>query len=92
MSKIKTPVALKDVAQVVAARRLCYGAGRRWRQQAGLSVGELAAAIDVDPAALSRWERGLASPRPAAARRWLAALDELRRGLDQSLGVEEPVS
>jgi transcriptional regulator with XRE-family HTH domain len=81
---------VEEVAQVVAGRRLGHGAGRRLRLQAGLSVEELASVIGADPAQLSRWERGLAHPRPRAAVRWLAALDELRQGLDRPLA--EPVA
>jgi transcriptional regulator with XRE-family HTH domain len=73
--------------QTVLGRRLGHGSGRRLREQAGISCRELADAIGVDVAQLSRWERGLAQPRPARAARWIAALETLRRGMDQPIPV-----
>jgi DNA-binding transcriptional regulator YiaG len=70
-------VDLEELRRVVMARQLTHGAGRRLREGLGVSLDELAAAMGVNGSQLSRWERGLASPRPKGALRWLAALDEL---------------
>lgn len=58
------------------------GAGRALRRRAGLSLRELADLIDVDPATLSRWERGAVRPRHDAALRWSNALDAITAALN----------
>lgn len=70
------------VDRVVRGRRLAHGQGRRIREEAGLSVRELAGELGVNPSTLDRWERGLTRPRPAQAARWLEAVEILRRALD----------
>jgi transcriptional regulator with XRE-family HTH domain len=50
---------------------------RLLRTRAGISVRQLAAAIGVSPAAVSRWETGLRTPRGAALETYSAALDRL---------------
>ncbi len=56
------------------------GLCRRIREEASLSVRELAPQIPASPASLSRWERGQQQARPEIALRWLAVLDQLRNG------------
>jgi len=53
------------------------GQGRHIREGARLSLSEVAAVLGVDPSTLARWERGLARPRGAAARRWVDLVEEL---------------
>lgn len=61
--------------KVSCARRLCFdGGGRRLREQAQLTLRELAGAVGVDPATLHRWETAAAVPRGDAAVRWIDAL------------------
>jgi DNA-binding transcriptional regulator YiaG len=57
------------------------GKGERLRQAAGLSQGELADAIGVTPACVSRWEAGIRRPRGDAAVRYARALRELAERL-----------
>lgn len=56
------------------------GAARAIREAAGLSVRELAEAVGVSPAAISRYERGLRSPRAGIAERYGRALRQLAGG------------
>lgn len=53
------------------------GGARAIRVGAGISVAELAAAVPVDRATVSRWERGRQLPTGDAALRWLEVLDRL---------------
>ncbi len=53
------------------------GGARAIRMAAGISAAELAAAVDVDRATVSRWERGVQVPTGDAAMRWLEVLDRL---------------
>lgn len=55
------------------------GEARRIREAAQLSQNDLAVSIDVDPTAVSRWERGVSTPRGAAALRYAALLDRLNK-------------
>lgn len=55
------------------------GSGRTLRIAAGLSLADLAEELDVDKATLSRWERGLESPRRNAAIRYERLIDQLER-------------
>jgi DNA-binding transcriptional regulator YiaG len=67
-----------DLPARIRSRTLARtGAGRRLRERAGVSLHELAAAVLVSPSTVSRWERGLARPRGAAAERYADALDVL---------------
>jgi len=72
---------LQDVEKISRARSLtASGEGRRKRELASVTMRELASAIGVDAATLSRWETGTTSPRGAAAIRWLDALRVLEVG------------
>jgi transcriptional regulator with XRE-family HTH domain len=76
-----------ELQAVVRGRRLGReGRGRFLREAAGLSLRDLAHAVGVDVATLSRWERGVARPRHAAAVRWVAACDEIERELNDRKG------
>lgn len=57
------------------------GDARRVREAALLSQEDLARSIGVDPTAVSRWERGVALPRGAAALRYAALLDRLSKAV-----------
>ena len=70
---------INDVLRVARARQLAAGEGRRAREEAGLSLREVADALSIDVADLSRWERGLVRPRTASALRWLDVVEALRR-------------
>jgi DNA-binding transcriptional regulator YiaG len=67
-----------SVDDVTWARRLAQtGGARAIREGARLSVSELARELDVTPGTVSRWERGLRTPRGAAAERWAKLLRRL---------------
>jgi transcriptional regulator with XRE-family HTH domain len=67
------------LARLTRAYRLAEGQhGRLIRERAGLSLREMAGALGVSPADLSRWERHLVRPRPRAALQWLKACDAIR--------------
>ncbi len=59
------------------------------RRRAGLTQKDLATWLDVDQGTVSRWERGVSSPRPAAVldMRALLLRDEERRVLDRSVAL-----
>lgn len=63
---------LARVRQLVSS-----GEARAIRCAAGVSQGEVAAAVGVEPPTISRWERGLRQPRGGAAIRYLRILDRL---------------
>ena len=58
---------------------------RRIREAAGVSIRQLATALDVSPMAPVRWERGAQPRDPDQARAYGQLLDELRR-----LSLDEP--
>lgn len=55
------------------------GRARSIREQARLSLAEMADACGIDEGTLSRWERGQRKPRAAVALRYLAVLEALDR-------------
>jgi len=55
------------------------GEGRRIRERAALSIGEVAEATGVDPTTLARWETNRSVPRARAAMRWVDVLQEAGR-------------
>jgi transcriptional regulator with XRE-family HTH domain len=69
----------RDLLLIARARRLSVtGEARKLREQAGLSLREVADAIGASPSALWRWENAQRTPRGAAAVAW----GELLRDLD----------
>ena len=64
---------------VDARRRAQDGSARRIRQQAGLTLAEVAKALGVDESSVSRWEGGSRQPRADVAVRWAQLLAELER-------------
>lgn len=50
------------------------GVARSIREQAGLSLTEMASNVGVSPSCISRWERGTRRPTGKAAERWALAL------------------
>ena len=50
---------------------------RLLREASGLTQADLAAAVGVDPASISRWESGIRHPRRAAHTRYAAVLERL---------------
>jgi len=51
---------------------------RALRRGAGVTLADIARPCRVTVATVSRWERGLRSPRGEALERYVNALDELR--------------
>lgn len=73
-----------DLGLVMEAREAARsGRGERLRIAAGISQGELAAAIGVTPAAVSRWEAGERRPRGDAA----VAYAQLLRSLAERMAA-----
>lgn len=67
-----------DVRRLARANRLARtGEARAIRECSGVSLRTLAAALGTNPGELSRWERGLARPRPRSALRWLSEVESL---------------
>lgn len=67
-----------DYARVARARQMfASGRARKIREDAGLSIRELAAFAGVPRASLASWETGAHAPRGDAAIRWLDAVERL---------------
>jgi transcriptional regulator with XRE-family HTH domain len=76
-----------DLLNIVFARTwLKSGDARKAREEAGISLRTMAKLAGAAPISLSRWERGLASPRDAAALTYvpilMAVLDALEDALE----------
>jgi transcriptional regulator with XRE-family HTH domain len=76
-----------DLEALLSARNAAAdGTGRRLREAAGLTQGELAGLIGMDQSQLSRWEAGLRRPRGPAAIRWARALRVLEQQTEEVVG------
>lgn len=70
----------QEILRLATARtHAATGTGRAIRQNARLSLGDVAGAIGVDQPMLSRWETGKRRPMGAPAVRWADLLTQLRR-------------
>lgn len=66
------------VVALARLRTMCVdGTAREIRLRADVSLAEIADAIGSTPVTVSRWERGMHSPRGEAAARYLELLTEL---------------
>jgi DNA-binding transcriptional regulator YiaG len=65
------------------------GQARALRESAGISATALARDLDVNPAAVTRWEAGTRFPRGANARRYARML---RRLAEREAAQQEAVS
>jgi len=64
--------------ELIRVRRLAVtGAARALREEAGLSLAEVADAAQVHKVTVFRWEHGQRRPHGEAAARYLRVLDEL---------------
>ena len=73
---------LADLEAEVAATRLPPVSERsQIRSRAGVSIRRAAAAIDVSPMSISRWERGEATPRADNARLYVRLLETLQEAV-----------
>lgn len=67
-----------DMADVSRARRAFRnGQARALREEAGLSIRELAAFAGLPRASLQNWEAGTSTPRPEGALAWANAMKRL---------------
>jgi transcriptional regulator with XRE-family HTH domain len=67
-----------DTQVLVRARRMAAtGIARILREEAGLSLSEIAADVGVTKGTIWRWEHGERRPRGEAARRYVEVLDGL---------------
>jgi transcriptional regulator with XRE-family HTH domain len=74
---------IADALSLAAIRELASsGRARERRQQAGLSLYDVAAAIGVAAPTVHRWERGHRRPHGQAALRYAALMDALARRHD----------
>lgn len=68
----------ENIEDLTRVRHMCReGEARRIRLRAHASGGEVADVVGVTPSTISRWERGLLTPRGQAALRYLEALNTL---------------
>lgn len=71
-------MATSDLEKLARVRRLiAEGEARRLREQAGVTLSEVAGASRVDTATVWRWENGQRRPRGDIALRYLKVLDRL---------------
>jgi DNA-binding transcriptional regulator YiaG len=78
MSTAASPDPVAELAARVRAAQLPPPATRRRiREEAGLSLRQVAAALEVDVNTLHRWERGSSQPRHRHAVRYRHLLDVL---------------
>jgi DNA-binding transcriptional regulator YiaG len=69
---------LVDMALVSRVRRAFRtGQARALREEAGLSIRELAAFATLPRASLQNWEAGTSAPRPEGALAWAEAIKRL---------------
>jgi transcriptional regulator with XRE-family HTH domain len=67
-------IRLAEIRQLAAS-----GKAKAIREHAGLSIREVAGAIDVSPSGIFRWENGERTPRGDAAVRYAKFLRQLSR-------------
>ena len=73
----------RSVEQLIQARALITsGEARRIREAARLSLVTVARAVEADPSAIGRWERGERLPRGSAALKYAQLITRLRAQLD----------
>ena len=69
---------MSTAIELVRVRRLVTtGVAREVRQEAGLSLAEMANAVGVHRMTIHKWERGRHRPRGVAALRYAEVLEEL---------------
>lgn len=72
----------EELVEISELRALCKtGHAKSIRQQAHLSLVEVAAVLGVDQSAISRWENGNRLPRSEVALRYSALLRHLLVGV-----------
>ncbi len=72
---------LEDLRSVALLRQLVReGRVRQFRESAGATQAELAAAVGCTPSAIAQYEAGRRVPRGGIARRYAAALAALQPG------------
>jgi DNA-binding transcriptional regulator YiaG len=75
------PAALEPIAKLIEVRAAARsGKARQLREGAGISQAEVAAAVGVTRACVSRWEAGARKPGGQAAQRYAQLLELLKRG------------
>jgi transcriptional regulator with XRE-family HTH domain len=82
MSTIALLLKARDAAESGLARQL--------RMDAGLSLGDIARAVDRTPSCVSRWENGLRVPQGEAAARYAEVLTDLETYAVRSQNDVEP--
>ena len=78
MKTAKQSAAFESATRLTKVRRLVESGGARMiREAAGLSLREMAAAIDAHVTTIWKWERGERRPHGALALRYLDLLETL---------------
>lgn len=76
-------ISLEPISKLMEVRAAARsGRARRLREEAGISQAEVAAAVGVTRACVSRWEAGARKPTGSAAQRYARLLELLDRGGD----------
>lgn len=78
------PMQLRRIALVRA--QAADGTAKSRREAAGISLREVAAAVQAAPSTVHRWETGACVPRGPKALAWAEMLDAI--SLDASAGVK----
>ena len=69
---------IKDAVEIARVRQMARtGRAKEIRTRAGLTIVDLAEALDVSTTTIFRWERALCSPRADAALRYGRLLTDL---------------
>lgn len=67
---------------VEAHKRARSGEAKKIRQQAGLTMAQVAVVVGVDVSSVSKWESGSRKPRGEHAVKWAALLNELEQNVE----------
>ena len=71
-------MSLDEMVLVSRVRALARtGAARAYREEAHIGLREMARMLGADAGMLSKWERGVHSPKPGEALAWAEALRRL---------------
>lgn len=84
---------MEHLQDVVAARRAGRdGSARATRENADLTLRELAAHLQIHSSSLSEYERGKSRPGPEIAARWMQALRLISQSTDFAAALKTKVS
>lgn len=80
-------LAMETTTELAKIRILCHtGKARRIREEANVSLSEIATEVGVTPTTVWRWETNLRRPAGAMAHRYAAVLRGLQQVLTSNAG------